>query len=60
MAKLIKTTFEEEQKAKQEWFLTLTGLERWAYMLRIREMMKDPNIDYSIKEKKVTVTRRSQ
>jgi hypothetical protein len=27
MAKLIKTTFDEEQKAKQEWFLTLTGLE---------------------------------
>jgi hypothetical protein len=59
MAKVIKTTFEEEQKAKQEWFLTLTGLERWAYMLRVREMMKDPNVDYSSKGKKVTVTRRS-
>lgn len=59
MAKVIKTTFEQEQQAKDEAFLNLTPLQRWEYAYRVRMMMRKPGVDYSFKGKKVTITRLS-
>jgi hypothetical protein len=59
MAKVIKTTFVEEQSAKDEAFLKLTPQERWEQMYRIRLTMCKPGVDYSFKGKKVTVKKRS-
>lgn len=55
--KVIKTTFEDEQKLKEEAFLKLTPLERLAYACSVRERMRKPGVDYSYEGKKVTVTR---
>lgn len=55
--KVIKTTFEEEQKQKDEAFLKLTPLQRLAQMCRIREMMRKPGVRYSYEGMKVTVKR---
>jgi len=47
MIKVIKTTFDEEQKAKDEAFLNLTPLQRWEQALRVRELMRKPDVNYS-------------
>ena len=55
MGKVIKTTFTDEQSAKDEAFLKLTPLERLAYAYRVRSQMRKPGINYSFKGMKVTV-----
>lgn len=55
--KVKKTTFEEEQRAKDEAFLKLTPLERLAYANRVRMKMRKQGINYSYEGMKVTVKR---
>ena len=55
--KVVKTTFEEEQRLKDEAFLKLAPLHRLAEMYKIREMMRKPGINYSYDGMKVTVKR---
>ena len=57
MTKVIKTTFEEEQRMKDEAFLKLSPEERLEYAFKMREKMKKPGLDYSLKGKKVKITR---
>jgi hypothetical protein len=54
VAKVIKTTFEEEQKAKDEAWLALTPNERWERAYNVRKMMYKEGVDYSFAGKKVT------
>ncbi len=55
MTRLVKTSFEEEQRVKDEQFLSLDPLERWRIRLIGRERMKKKGVDYSLKGKKVIV-----
>jgi hypothetical protein len=57
MTKVIKTTFEEEQRMKDEAFLALSPLQRWEHALRIRKRMRKPGVNYSFEGKKIKVTR---
>jgi hypothetical protein len=57
--KVKKTTFEEEQRAKDEAFLELTPAERLAYANRMRMKMRKPGVNYSYEGMKVTVKRLS-
>ena len=57
MTKVVKTTFEEEQKMKDKAFLMLTPLQRWEYALKIRAKMRKPEVNYSFEGQKVKVTR---
>ena len=59
MAKLIKTTFDEEQKIKDEAFLARTPLQRWEYAYNVRKKMYKPGVNYSFKGMKVTVKKLS-
>jgi hypothetical protein len=59
MAKVIKTTFEEEQRTKEQAFLKLSPLERWEYAYQVRLRMHKPGVDYSFKGKTVTIKRNS-
>jgi hypothetical protein len=59
MAKVIKTTFKEEQRPKDEAFLKLTPQQRWEHMFRIRLNMRKPDVDYSFKGKKVIIKKKS-
>jgi hypothetical protein len=52
---MVKTTFEEEQKAKDEGFLSLTPIERMDRMRRVRKLMKKTGVNYSYKGLVVTV-----
>jgi hypothetical protein len=55
--KVKKTTFEEEQKEKDEAFLKLTPHQRLAIAYQVRERMKKAGVDYSFAGKKVKITR---
>jgi hypothetical protein len=55
MGKVIKTTFEDEQRAKDEAFLKLTPLQRLEWAFNIKKRMRLPGVDYSYAGKKVTV-----
>ena len=57
MTKVIKTTFEEEQRMKDEAFLKLTPFQRLEYALEVRMKMRKPGINYSYDGQKVKVTR---
>lgn len=59
MTKVIKTTFEEEQKMKEEAFLRMSPLERMDHARKVRERMKKPGINYSIEGMEVKVSRPS-
>lgn len=59
MKKVIKTTFDDEQKAKNEAFLKLTPLQRLEQACKLREKMRKKGVDYSYKGQKVKVTRLS-
>lgn len=52
-----KTTFEEEQKIKDEAFLSLAPLERWRLRLITREKMRKKGVNYSYAGMKVIVKR---
>ncbi|MFM7851838.1 MAG: hypothetical protein ACKO96_07925 [Flammeovirgaceae bacterium] len=53
--KVVKTTFEGEQKEKDEAFLRLSPIERMDGMRKIRELMKKKGVRYSYKGLQVTV-----
>jgi hypothetical protein len=54
MRKVIrKTTFEKEQEDKDKAFLELSPQERLSLMYKIRLQMRKPDVDYSLKGKKV-------
>ncbi len=55
--KVKKTTFEEEQKAKDEAFLKLTPLQRLEQAYKVRMKMRKPGVNYSYVGMKVTVKR---
>lgn len=55
MKKVIKTTFDAEQQAKDEAFLQLTPIERLKYAFKLRELMKSKDVNYSYKGQKVKV-----
>jgi hypothetical protein len=57
--KVRKTTFEEEQKAKDEAFLSLTPFQRLAHAHEVRMKMRKPNVNYSFVGMKVTVKKLS-
>ena len=57
MTKVIKTTFEEEQKQKEEAWLRLTPNERLAIAFRISEMTRKPGVNYSYEGMKVKIAR---
>lgn len=55
--KVIKTTFEDEQKAKDEAFLKLTPQQRLEQANKVREKMRKPGVNYSYVGMKVTIKR---
>ncbi|NJM26186.1 MAG: hypothetical protein HC859_12550 [Bacteroidia bacterium] len=55
--KVRKTTFDEEQAAKDEAFLKLSPLERLEAAYKARLLMYRQGVDYSLQGKKVTVKR---
>lgn len=57
MTKVIKTTFDEEQRLKDEAFLLLTPFQRWEHALAVRMKMRKPGVNYSFTGQKVKVTR---
>jgi hypothetical protein len=57
MNKVIKTTFENEQQAKDEAFLNLTPSQRLEYACKVRMKMRKPGVNYSYVGMKVTVKR---
>jgi hypothetical protein len=59
MAKVIKTTFDDEQNLKQEAFLKLTPEQRLEQAYQVRMKMKKPGVNYSFKGMRVIVKRLS-
>ena len=57
MKKVVKTTFDAEQQAKDEAFLKLTPQQRMEQACQLREKMRKKGVDYSYKGKVVTITR---
>ena len=57
MSRVIKTTFEEEQKQKEEAFLHLNPLQRLEQALIVRNKMYRTGVDYSYKGRRVNVIR---
>jgi hypothetical protein len=57
MTKVVKTTFEQESKEKDEAFLRLTPIQRWEQALKLRMRMRKPGVSYSFNGIKVTVKR---
>jgi len=57
MTKVIKTSFEEEQKMKEEAWLRLTPQQRLEIAFRISEMTRRPGVNYSYKGMKVKISR---
>jgi hypothetical protein len=55
--KVRKTTFEDEQRAKDEAFLKLTPLQRLEQANKVRMKMRKPGVNYSYVGMKVTVKR---
>lgn len=55
MIKVVKTTFEDEQKQKNEAFLNLAPLQRWEYAFRVRQKMYKTGVHYSYAGQKVIV-----
>jgi hypothetical protein len=55
--KIRKTTFEEEQKEKDEAFLRLTPFQRLEQMNRVRMKMRKPGVNYSYAGMKVKLKR---
>ncbi len=53
--KVVKTSFEQEQKEKDEAWLKLTPLERLDRARQVRQRMKEVGKDYSFEGMKVRV-----
>jgi hypothetical protein len=52
-----KTTFEQDLKEKDEFFLQLSGEERLRMMRTVSERMRKPGMNYQLEGAKVTVKR---
>ena len=59
MTKVVKTTFEQEQREKEETWLRLTPNQRFEIAYKITEMTRRPGVNYSYDGAKVKVTRPS-
>lgn len=59
MTKVIKTTFEEEQKQKEDAWLKLTPYQRLEIAFRISEMTRKSGVSYSYEGMKVKIARRT-
>lgn len=59
MTKVRKTTFDQEQRDKDEAFLNLTPFQRWEQTFKMRMKMRKPGVNYSLKGMKVTVKKLS-
>ena len=57
--KVIKTTFEQEQKEKEEAWLKLSPTKRWEIAYKIINSTRDPAINCSYNGLKVKITRLS-
>ena len=57
MTKVIKTSFEEEQKMKEDAWMLLTPQRRLEIAFRISEMTRRPGVNYSFKGMKVKISR---
>lgn len=57
MTKVVKTTFEEEQKEKQAAWLRLSPYERMERMQKIRMKMRKPGVNYALEGQKVKIIR---
>jgi hypothetical protein len=57
--KVRKTTFEQEQEAKDEAFLKLTPLQRLEQANKIKIRMRKPGVNYSFAGIKVTIKKPS-
>jgi hypothetical protein len=55
--KVRKTTFEEDLKVKEEYFLKLTGEERLRLMRQINDRLRKPGVNYELSNKRVRVIR---
>ncbi len=55
--KVRKTTFDQEQLDKQEFFLQLNPMERWEFALMVRELMRKPGVKYSYRGQKVRIAK---
>ncbi len=55
MIKVVKTTFEDEQRKKDEDFLALSPNDRLDRMRQVRERMKKPGVKYSFEGMEVIV-----
>jgi hypothetical protein len=60
MTKVVKTTFEEEQEIKDKHFLSLSPLQRWEVALKVRNMMRRPDVNYSYEGSKVRIKKLSK
>ncbi len=57
MIKVIKTTFEQEQKEKDEAWLKLAPLERLERARRVRNRMKKTDVSYSFEGLAIRVSK---
>lgn len=53
--RVVKTSFEREQKEKDEAFLNLLPIERLDKARQVRQRMRKPGVDYSYAGKEVRV-----
>jgi hypothetical protein len=52
-----KTTFEKDLQEKESAFLKLTGEQRLQMMRKVADRMRDPNVNYELKDLRVKVVR---
>ncbi len=55
--KVVKTTFEQEQKEKEEAWLKLTPNQRLDIAYKVINMIRKPEVNYSYNGMKVKITR---
>jgi hypothetical protein len=55
IGRVVKTTFEEEQKQKDEAFLKFSPIERLVFARKVRDRMKRPDVIYSFSGQVVKV-----
>jgi hypothetical protein len=53
--KVVKTTFDEEQRQKDEAFLRFSPIERLDFARKVRERMKRSDVNYSFSGQVVKV-----
>lgn len=57
MIKVVKTTFDQEQREKEEAWLKLTPNQRLEIAYKVINMIRKPEIKYSYKGMKVKITK---